>query len=160
MQNSACCHVCWVTGTQFSLYLHSSISWSMSESFLESWRQLVWFSWFEKVLFLCNFSKFCCFLYSLALYWRLYWEILPSSGSRPPSSLTMIVDEGRSLTDLSWHELPYLCTPAHRTLHTWLFCFCFGLLLLQIYRVKHIWFVLEVCGINVSIDMDSDSSYP
>lgn len=147
MQKSFYYHVCWVTGTQFSLSPHSSISYSMSESHLESWRQLVWFSSFEKVLFLCNFSKFS---YLFVQPWRLYWEILSSSGSPHPRSPTIIVDEGRRiLTDHSWHELPYLCTPAHRILHTWLFCFCFGPLLIQIYRVKHLSGMLEICRIKL-----------
>lgn len=93
-----------VTDTQFSLSHHSSSSCSMSESHLEAWRELVWFSSFEK--------GFLPFVQSGS--WRLYWGILSSSGSPPLWSPTIIVDEGRRiLTDHSWHaplHTEYPCT--------------------------------------------------
>lgn len=59
MQNSAWYHVCWVTGTQFSLSPHTSTSCSMSESHLESWRQLVCLKRFFFSLISWDFLTFC-----------------------------------------------------------------------------------------------------
>lgn len=72
----------------------------------------------KRLFFSAISQAFLAFCTGLALYRRLYWEILPSRGSPLPWSPAMIVDEGRRiLTDLSWHEFPNLRTPAlmHKT---------------------------------------------
>lgn len=125
MQNSAWYHVCWVTGTQFSLSPHTSTSCSMSESHLESWRQLVWFSSFEKVLFLSDFLSFSYFLYSLVLG-DFTEKFYPAVGLPLIEGLPFLWMRGEEFSPTILDMSSLTCAPLH-TEYLTRGCFAFAL---------------------------------